>query len=373
MKTVVDGRRASLMLKYNGKEMGTEYLNKYLIDFTYEDASPGDQDSISVTLDDREANWQGNWKPKFGDKLIAEITVVNWDKPGDKAKLPCGSFDVDAIDISGPPDSVIVQALALPLEGAQAKQEARTKAWEKAKLKTIAQDIASRAKLKLVYSASSNPTYERLDQTDQTDFSFLVQKAKDEGIAVKISGGKLVLFDEEEYEKKPAVLDIVKGKSKIISYSFSDSSTTTAYGSCIVTYRPPAPAKKAKKAKNKDKDKETVKTAAAESKAKSTKVITGKYTLPKAAGLPVLKINERVETVAEANRVAKNKLREHNKQAGLGTFELDGDIQLAAGVTINVKGYGRFDGKYIIVSATHRISSNGAYTTDIQIRKVLGW
>lgn len=368
MKTVLDGRRASLMLKYNGKEMGTEYLGKYLKDFTYEDAAPGDQDSISVTLDDREANWQGTWKPNFGDKLIAEITIINWDKPGEKAKLPCGSFDVDSIDIDGPPDKVIVQALALPIEGAQAKQETRTKAWEKAKLMTIAQDVASRAKLKLLYSASSNPTYERLDQTDQTDFSFLVDKAKAEGIAVKISGGKLVLFDEEEYEKKAAVLDIVKGKSKIISYKFSDSSTTTAYGSCVVTYRPPSPTKKAKK-----KDKGKAQTAAAASKKTSSKVITGKYSLPNAKGLPVLRINERVETAAEANRHAKNKLREHNKQAGLGSFSLDGDIRLASGITVNIKGYGRFDGKYIIVSATHRIGSNAAYTTDIQIRKVLGW
>lgn len=368
MKTVLDGRRASLMLKYNGKEMGTEYLGKYLMDFTYEDAAPGDQDNISITLDDRDANWQGTWKPNFGDKLIAEITVVNWNKPGEKAKLPCGSFDVDAIDIDGPPDKVIIQALALPVEGAQAKQETRTKAWEQVKLKTIAQDIASRAKLKLLYSASSNPTYERLDQTDQTDFSFLVEKATDEGIAIKISGGKLVLFDEEEYEKKPAVLDIVKGKGNIISYSFSDSSTTTAYGSCIVTYRPPAPAKKAKK---KSKDKGRAKTSSASST--SSKVITGKYSLPNAANLPVLRINERVETVAEANRLAKNRLREHNKQAGLGSISLEGDIRLASGITINVKGFGRYDGKYIVVTATHRISTNAAYTTDIQIRKVLGW
>lgn len=372
MKTVEDGRHAYLMLKYNGKEMGTEYLSKYLMDFTYEDAAPGDQDSISVTLDDKEANWLDTWKPEFGDKLVAEITVVNWDKAGEKLKLPCGSFEVDAIDPSGPNDQVIIQALALPLGGAQAKQEKRTKAWEKVKLKTIAQDIATRAKLKLVYSVTANPTYERLDQSDQTDFSFLVDKAKDEGIAVKISGGSLVLFDEAEYEKKPAVLDIVKDKSNILSYGFSESSTTTAYGKCIVSYRPPAPAKKAKKKKGKGKsDKpETIKAAA---KAQATpKVIIGEYSLPNAKGLPVLRINERVETVAEAKRLAKNRLREKNKQSGLAVFTLDGDIRLAAGITINVKGYGRFDGKYIVVSATHRIGSS-AYTTDLQIRKVLGW
>lgn len=359
MKTVMDGRRAHLMLKYNGKDMDTEYLDKYLIDFTYTDASPGDQDSISITLDDRETNWQNTWKPVFGDKLVAEITIVNWDKPGQKAKLPCGSFDVDAIDIDGPPDKVNIQALALPLGGAQAKQEARTKAWEKVKLKTIAQDIASRSKLKLVYSSTSNPTYDRIDQSDESDFSFLIKLAKDEGIAVKISGGKLVLFDEAEYEKKPAVLDIVRGKSNIISYSFSESSTNKAYGSCVVTYRPPAPAKTSKK-KGKAAGNAT------------SKVITGKYSLPNAEGLPVLRINERVETVAEANRLAKNKLREQNKQSGKARFTLEGDIRLASSVTVNVTGYGRFDGKYIVESVNHSLGTN-PYIIDIEIRKVLGW
>ncbi|MFK4167705.1 phage late control D family protein [Paenibacillus lautus] len=365
MKTVVDGRHAYLMLKYNGKDMGTEYLSKYLMDFTYTDAAPGDQDNITVTLDDREANWQKTWKPEFGDKLIADLTVVNWDKPGQKAKLPCGSFEVDAIDIDGPPDTVTIQAVALPLGGAQAQQEPRTKAWEKAKLKTIAQDIAKRAKLQLVYSANSNPSYERLDQTNQADFTFLIEKAKDEGIAAKISGGKLVLFDEAEYEKKPAVLDIVRGESNIISYSFSESSTNKAYGSCIVTYRPPAAAKKEKK-------KSKAQTTAAASNKTSSKVITGEYKLPNAAGLPVLKINERVESVAEAKRLARNRLREQNKQAGRARFTLDGDIRLASSVTVNVKGYGRFDGKYIIESATHSFGSN-PYQVDIEIRKVLGW
>ncbi|MBO2943586.1 late control protein [Paenibacillus sp. F411] len=371
MKTVVDGRYAYLMLKYNGKEIGTEYLSKYLMDFTYSDGAPGDQDSISISLDDREANWLNAWKPEFGDKLIAEITVVNWDIPGQKAKLPCGTFEVDAIDIDGPPDKVMLQAVALPLGGAQAQQEPRTKAWEKVKLKTIAQDIASRAKLSLVYSANVNPTYDRLDQTDQADLSFLVEIAKDEGIAAKISGGKLVLFDEAEYEKKPAALDIVRGESNIVMYGFGESSTNTAYGSCVVTYRPPAPVKKA----NAKKGKETVPkgtAAAVPAKTVTSKVITGEYSLPNSDNLPVLRINERVETVAEANRMARNRLREQNKQAGKARFTLDGDVRLASGITVNIKGYGQFDGKYIIESAKHSLGVN-PYQTDIEIRKVLGW
>ncbi|GIO33129.1 hypothetical protein J2TS6_42700 [Paenibacillus albilobatus] len=375
-KVVVDGRRAHLALKYNGVAVKNEWLQDYLIDFTYTDAAPGEQDSIAINLDDRDRKWMGPWVPKFGDKISAEITLINWDKPGEKKKLPCGSFEVDTLDLDGPPDKVSIQALAIPTGGAGALQEARTKAWEKVKLKTIAAEIAKRAKLKLVYSSASNPSYDRLDQNEQPDLDFLNQTAKAEGIAVKISGGCLAMFDEEEYEKKPAVIDIVRGKSNILSYKFSDSTTNVIYGSCVVTYRPPVSKAKKKEAKDKKKkdgkDKTPKAAAAKKKKAGTPKSITASYTMPGGSKLPVLRINEKVDSIAEGQRLAKNRLREKNKEAGRASFTLEGDIRLASSVTANVKGFGRFDGKYIVESATHKIGG-GPYTTDIEIRKVLGW
>lgn len=41
-----------------------------------------------------------------------------------------------------------------------------------------------------------------------------------------------------------------------------------------------------------------------------------------------------------------------------------------AGVTVQVAGYGAFDGKYIIETATHSISRSG-YKTDVTLRRVL--
>jgi hypothetical protein len=49
---------------------------------------------------------------------------------------------------------------------------------------------------------------------------------------------------------------------------------------------------------------------------------------------------------------------------------LPGDVQLAAGLTVQVTDYGMFDGKYIIESAAHSIASGG-YTTNIKLRRVL--
>ncbi|MNP84572.1 phage late control protein GPD [compost metagenome] len=54
-------------------------------------------------------------------------------------------------------------------------------------------------------------------------------------------------------------------------------------------------------------------------------------------------------------------------------MSLEGNTQIAAGMTINVRGFGYFDGKYIVENARHQIGATAPYTTEIQIRKVLGW
>lgn len=392
MSTVQNGRRVSVAVSYQGKNI-TQALKDFLIDFKYTDSPSGEVDTITLNLDDRDRKWTKQWTPKNGDRLIAEISVTDWDKAGHKGKINCGAFEVDSLDLTGPPHIASINALSVPQSGSPAMREKRTKSWEKVKLRAIAQEIANRAKLKLMYSVKINPTYERQDQTEESDFSFLNKVCTDEGIAVKVSGSQLVLYDEAEHEKRQPAKTIEYGKSPVISYKFSESSSTTAYSSCVVTYKStvtPAKKKKVKDKKKKggssteppvplDPDLPTPNsmalavTAAAAKKEKEkgkTQVITGKYTLPGVTG-PVLKINTKVDSVAEAQRLAKNKLREQNKNAGVASLVLAGDVTLASGITITIKGWGRYDGKYLIVKSEHSVGSN--YTTSLEIRKVLGY
>lgn len=393
---MIEARYADLLVKYNGKDI-TPDLTGDLLDLSYTDAAPGEADDLSITLQDRLRRWSGPWTPKKGDTIVAEILPRNWDKPGDKLRLPCGSFSVDSLELSGPPDTVAIKAASIPGD-VPGRMEARTKAWEKATLKSIAAEVAKRCKLKLLYTADANPAYDRQDQTDQTDTAFLAQLAKHEGIALKVSGGQLVLFDEADFEKKKPVATLERGKSNILSYKFSDDTAFVAYSSAKVSYTPPKPPKaKAADKKRKDEKKAAPKPgngttpapapktlATAPAPAKGAKEAANKaateqpaivvtYTAPGAPkGGPVLKLNQSVSSQAEAQRAARHALRENNKKAGQASFELVGDVRLVSGVTIMVKGFGRFDGKYIIVSATHSVGSGG-YTTSITIRKVLGW
>lgn len=345
---VQTGRYAFLSIFYNGVEVD-KYLQDDLISFTYNDGYSGQADDIVIQLDDRENRWINGWVPVMGDELNTEIVTWHWDKYKEKKKLPCGKFYLKSFTYDGMPNVVSMEASALPVEGNKLKQEKRSKSWENVKLKTVAAEIAAKGKLSLVYEASYDPSYDRLDMTEQTDFEFLLDLALNEGFTLKISGAKLVLFDEEKYEKANSALDIIYGKSNIISYNFETNSENAAYGSCEVVYTEP----KTKKSKS--------------------KTIKGFYKLENATDLPVLRISERVSNEAEANRLAKKKLRAQNKNYGKARMTLEGNTEITAGITVNIKGFGCFDGKYIIESATHQISATSPYTTSINIRKVLGW
>jgi phage protein D len=349
MAVVNEGRTASVALTYNGKVVSSTVLDQYLIDFTYSDGYNGQIDTITITLDDRNNDWIKGWVPYIDDKIRAEIVTRDWHKNGEVKKLVCGTFYVKAFRFTGKPDMIVIEASALPLAGQSTKQQKRSKSYEKVRLQTVAADIAKRSGLTLSYNAKVNPQYERLDQSDETDFEFLIKTCQAEGISVKLSGKKLVLFSELDFENNAPVMDIVRGKSDILSYEFSRDSESAAYGKAIVSY------------------------TTAKSKTEKSKTVTGTYSAPGMSKYPTLRLNEQAGTVAEATRIARNRLREQNKKSGKAKLEMSGDTRLAAGVTVNVLGIGYYSGKYIIESAEHHISSNSPYTTTLEIRKVLGW
>ncbi|MFC4102906.1 phage late control D family protein [Paenibacillus xanthanilyticus] len=334
-------RQAVLTATYNGKDITAE-LQRYLLGFTYTDNYAGQLDDLQIDLDDRERLWQSTWSPAAGDTIDARIKTINWRGPNEFAFLPCGKFDVDSGTLSGPPDRYQLRALSLPA-GSSASRERRTRAWEKVKLKTLAADIAKSARLVLLYEATDNPLYDRVEQTDQTDLMFLLEQCAREGIAIKVTNGKLVLFDEAEYEGRSPIATLQRNEAT--SYSFEWSTVDAAYRACELTYT--------------------------DSKNKTLKVT---YTPPDAPQKgPVLRVRDSASSEAEALRVARKRLREQNKNYGRASLALPGDTRMAAGSTITTSGWGRFDGKYIIERAKHTIGGAGAYTTDIEIRKVLGW
>lgn len=334
----MQARRARLKLTYDNKDI-SEDLVPYLLSWSYSDHASGKADDLQISLEDREGLWMGDWLPDKGATLKAALVTEHWAEQGKTEELPFGTFEIDTIDGKSSPSTVTIKALSIP-ESASLRGEEKTRSWEKVKLSTVAKDIADNAGLTLFYDTDDDPEYDRLDQTEESDLAFLQKNCENEGLSLKISDQQIVIFDDEKYEAMDPVMTIKRGQSYILDYSFS-TSTREVYSACRVEYHDPS----------------------------GNESISYTYTDPnKPATGKTLVVNQRVDSIAKAEKMAKKKLRKQNRGETKMSFSLLGDIRLLAACTVMVDGYGKFDGKYFIEEAEH---AGAGYTVKIDLRKVL--
>jgi phage protein D len=283
----------------------------------------------------------GNGSAK-GATISAVIIQKNFNSDGTDRILNCGQFAIDSLNATGPPSAASIKATSLPFTSA-VRTARHTRAWENIKLSAIAGEISSKSGMTLMFESSFDPLYDRREQVELSDIVFLRGLCYDAGISLKVANGFIILFDAAEYEQKPTIREISRGTADIISYRFGTGTNDTNYSRCHVSYTDP----------------------------QTGRTIEYTYT-PRRADPKgqTLKINERVKSREEARNLARRRLRQKNKCEFQAEFSLVGDVRLVAGVTVNVTGYGMFDGKYIIQTATHSVGTSG-YTLQIKLRRVL--
>lgn len=331
-----------------------------LLSFTYDDKETNEADEISITLKDERGKWAATWKPDGGEVIKAYIirgSVLNAGK-----ELYCGKFYVDSLRTSGSPRVVEMRAVSIPLDK-PIRKRIKSRAWEKMTLKSIAEKIATEAGLNLLYDAAENPTFDRQDQSRESDLKFLSRLCEEAGLSLKVTDEKLVLFDQQAYEDKTPVKILTLGKSNILSWDF-ESSQGEKYKTCTITYRDPK--KKVKgEAGGYNMDLEKVKKEKV-----NNAVLTYTYTDPEAdENGQEFAIKKRAKSLEEAKRLCRAKLRQLNLRSVTGSITLIGDNELVAGVVVRCKGFGSFDGNFIVEQATHSVGTGG-YTTALSLRRV---
>lgn len=343
----MNARYIDVEITYNGVNITTD-IKPFLKSLSYTDAMSGQADDLQIVLEDIEGIWQSGWLPEMGATLIASITARNWDDELSPTVL-LGSFEIDEITSSGYPSEVCIKAVSVPFENTLRGEE-HTRSWEQAELKTIANDISSSASMELFYDTEDNPVISHAEQSEQSDLSFLLSLCNEYCLALKVSNGKIVIFDECKYEEGEAVITLVKPGyllqkdagifiNSITRYSFS-CKLRDVYAACHVKYQ----------------------------KSDTKEVIEATFKAPEKNG-KTLQVREQVDNLSDAERLAKKRLRERNKDEVVGTIGLVGNVLLMAGTCVNIVGFGVYDGKYIITEANHEVG--GAYTTEITVRRCL--
>jgi len=330
-------RRTELAVSVNGVDIGTA-AGGHIKSLTYTDNEEDKTDDLQVSLDDKDREWLSWIGSAQGERISA--TIVHIDPDGGSGVLNCGTFELDAPGYSGPPASVTLKGTSLP-HTSSIREEIRTKAWENISLSAIANEIAGSNGLGAMFESSFDPFYTRREQIQTSDIVFLQRLCNDAGISLKATDNLLVFFQQKDYETRGSVRDIVFGQSDVLKYGFSIKTHDCDYARCRATYTDP----------------------------QTGETISATFSAPGVSGNQTLVVNEKVSNAGEANAVAQARLRDKNKEKQKAEFTLMGDTRLVAGVTVNIRGWDAFDGKYIIEMAKHSVSSG--YTVQVRARLIL--
>jgi phage protein D len=343
----MEARRTSIELIYQGKNI-TDDIAPDLISFSYTDNASEESDDVSINLKNDHGRWINEWAPIKGDIIKPTIICDNWSKDGEKQKLFCGTFIVDEPTFSGPPDTVSIGAIAAP-SNTNFMDTLQHRTWKKASVYKIAETLAKASGLRLEYDTKDNPIIGFIEQSNETDAAFLLKVCQDYGLQVKLFNKTIVIFSEAEYEAVDPVVTISKngddGTIKMISYSAKTTFAESGFDGCQIKYT------------------------------HHKKGTTCKYTFwrpgiaKKKTGLKVYKINEKAESYAEAQRLAKSKLRELNKKEDTISITIPGNAPLSSTQTVLIQGLGKYDGKYYLEKVGHSIG--GAYQMTIDAHRCL--
>ena len=344
-------RRAWADITFQGANI-TKSIKPYFLGLTYTDNEDGEADDLQLRLQDREQLWQEKWledmvnaaaSGKF--KIKADIVIENWKGGGKDTRLPCGEFELDSVEVTGPPSVVVIKATALPFSSS-IRQTRKTKAWESYTLSGIAKEMAGQSGMRCMYEASNDPRYDRVEQSRQSDIKLLERLCRDAGLSLKATDKMIVIFDQSKFEKRAPVRTIAKGRD-YISYDLRTGTAGTQYASCRVSWSDPLTGRKIEGvARVDDYDEE-------------------------AKNNQQLEIKAKVSSAGEAKAIAEKRLRLHNKFSKTGKFTFPGDPVLLAGNTVKLDRWGAFDGRYLIYRAVHKVD-DGGYTTTAQIRRIIG-
>lgn len=332
-------------------------INEGLLSLSYTDNEEDEADDLQIKVQDRKKKWLDQWlndtmqQAAYGIKqgtkgLTISAGVKQFHPNGKIRSADFGFFELDQLKASGPPSQILIKGTSLPYSNG-VRTEERDKSWENYTLKKIGQEIAEKAGLGFLYDCPNDPSYARVEQAKQTDIAFLQQLCHDHGYSLKISGMKLIIFDQARYENMKAIATIQWEDGTYTKYDLDTKDGDTHYDQCVVRYYDAVTGTKYEATANAD-------DYDAEAKEHTVCTVT----------------NRPVHSAAEAGELAAKILRLHNKYEKKVSFTLVGNPMIGAGMTMMLKGFGMWDEKYIVKQAKHDVSPNSGYTTKVNLRTI---
>lgn len=325
-------RSPQWILTYQGTNISAD-ISTMILDITYRDYLSSLSGEIEVTLEDHNQRWQGEWSPALGDQVNLAIGYYG------EGLLPCGDFQVDELELAGPPDTFTLRCLAAYITPSMRTRNSL--GYENQTLLGIAQVIAGKCGLSVMSAPGvSDLSFARVTQKYETDLAFLKRLALEHGYDFTIRGSILVFYARTALEAVSPIQSVTR--SDLESFEFRHR-THRIYRGAQVAYQDP------------------VGKALIVQKAAATESIPTS---------DVLKLTPRCENGQQALLKAQAALQGQNTFFSEGTLAMPGSIAMAAGNNLALSGFGEFDGTYMTLVARHNLNRAHGYTTQLEVRRV---
>jgi uncharacterized protein len=317
-------------LTYKGKPI-TARIESQTVSVTYTSHAGGKAPELEFEIEDRDKLWQGPWFPTRGDLVALTIGYAN------QASVSCGNFQVDEVELEGPPDVMHLRCIAAYITPAM--RTPNSTPYEGQTLLGIAGQVAKKYGFTVVGAAvSPDVTFARQTQNQETDLEFLHRLARDHNYEFTLRGQNLVFYSRPALELQGSIAIIYRSNETRFHLK---TKTHQVYAAAQVSYQDPA------------------------TKQLYTQTATGSSPTG-----DTLHLVRRCENGQQASLKAAAELHRHNMLQTTAEITMPGNTQMAAGARITVSGWGNYDSDYLIQTARHKLARGSGYTTEIELRSV---
>lgn len=296
----------------------TKKVKEDLLSLSLTDESGITSDSVKITLDDSKQKFA---IPKKGVKLAVSIGYTG-------SLIPKGSFNVDTVGMSGPPDKMIITSRGANFS--KFLREPKNRSWHECYFYDILKSICKTYNLQAKMSKDLQKIFIlHEDQTDESDIHLLTRLAKDVDAVVKPNGSFLMII-------KNADAKTASGKAL---------PTINIAGNEISTWSGSLP--------DRDKFKSAIAVWIDKKAAEEKEVTVG-------AGTPAWRLRKKFKTALEASTAANAALSKLNRRNAKLSFTMPGKPEVCAESPLVLSGFRKgFNGNWTVKKVTHTINNSG--------------
>lgn len=347
----LNSKSPAFSIVIEGKDV-TTVLDTRLMSLTLTDNRGFEADQLDMELDDADGLIA---LPRRG--AVIQLALGWKGQP----LFPKGAFTVDEIEHSGTPDRLTIRARSADFR--ETLNTRREKSWHQTTVGEVVKEIAARHNLNMALGKDlTDKALDHLDQTNESDASFLMKLARQYGAIASVKDGNLLFIRQglgRTASGKPlSVITITRKAGDGHRFTLADRGAYTGVIASWLHTREPR-----KKETTSVKRRRKKNTTPKEPEAKQGDYLVG-------TDENVLVLNRTYANRSNAERAAKMQWERLQRRVASFSLQLaEGRADLYTEMPVKVTGFKQpiDDAEWTITTLTHSVSPDNGFTTSMEL------